>query len=268
MSANAPPPPLPAVNTWLAENLRLTAFTAAPTFDASSNWWETVTGFAPESAAVRRNRLEREDVGTFEGARLSLTVDPIRVQWIASAIMPEPPDAPDCLLNIGTFVDKRVQFQNLMKQWIDNCKVPISRLAFGAALVQPVNSTKEAYERLGQYLRRVDIVPGASDFMFRINKQISSKTPGDNVTINRITTWGAVVMRIATLGVNLADDRSPLSVAPSAEQPLTWFGCRVECDFNTSPDHQGPLPPDRLRELWIELTNEVLPFAEKGDDAL
>jgi hypothetical protein len=257
MSREAPPPPDPTV--WQAQYLRLIAFPVQPAFDYSRGWWRDLTGADPQTSTEKRQRQEREDSGPYAGIELSLAVDLLRVQWTAALAL-DLANPPSGVPSIGPFLARRDWFRDLMAPWLNALDRPIKRLAFAGALVTPVDDRRSAYERLNQYLRWVDIDPGSSDFLYRINRPRPSNSGVTGLTINRLTTWGAMVFTLQRGVLIMGDpaihhhDRGP-----------ELFATLAELDINTSADRQEGLPRERLGQIFTELTDVALDIASHGD---
>src|SRR5262245_1956713 len=109
MSRDAPQPPPP--ETWQALNLRLIVFTTESKGRDERGWWQEVTGAAPDSSV--RKKAEREDSGLYQDVQLTLSIDSLRMQWVASG-----PIDPERLLEqtplLGPFMARRNWFRDLM----------------------------------------------------------------------------------------------------------------------------------------------------------
>jgi hypothetical protein len=261
MSATAPMPPDPAI--WHAQYLRLIAFPTEPQDAVEQHWWQDITGLEVESSLLKRH--ERRYVGNFQGTSLELNIDLLRVQWTASPYIDEE-NAPEQLPTLGSFLERREWFQALMIRWLQRCP-PIKRLAFAGALFQPVADHQSAYQRLNQYLRKIEIDPDTRDFLYRINRRTASLIGIPNLFINRLTTWTAgryTVEISARLANPLA---SPLIVERG--QPVArreQYACLLELDINTVPEFPGDvLPQDRLPQIFAELVEIGEEIATHGD---
>jgi hypothetical protein len=242
---------------WQANHLRLIAFPTAPAFGTQQNWWEELTGGAPEESSEKRQRQEKQASGPFDGIELTLDIDVLRVQWTAQPRLALE-DVPDGLPTIGQFLVRRDRFVRLMQQWLETCP-PLSRLAFVGALQQPVGGHREAYEILDRYLRHVEVDPETTDFLYRINRRLPSRTEIPALMVNRLSTWAATKHAFTRVVQAAGGEPVPTVRAES-------FAARVELDINTVPDFPGGvLPHDRLGEIFAELSQHALEVATNGD---
>jgi hypothetical protein len=255
VAANSPAPP--PVESWQAHYLRLIAFPVEPAYGIAQTWWEQLIGTAADNIADQKQKRTREEFGTTAGANLVLSIDPARVQWTAAHI--EETDAPvPGLPVIGPFVERKGWFVPLMQRWLASCP-PVNRLAFIAVLNQPAENRVEAYRLLDRYLRHVEIdAEGSDSLLYRINrKRASEAVPG--LAINRLSTWIAgrtELVRAVGLpsGENVQTER------------IESHSCRVELDINTVPDFSGgPLPQDRLADVFAEMAEMAHEIAATGD---
>ncbi len=259
MSANAPLPPPP--ETWLVESLRLTAFPVAPAFEQSHDWWQGVANGQPETSSEKRQKQQREDSGPFGGAELALAVDLLRAQWSAGPIV-NPEELPEGIPNIGPFVERRTWFRDLMGGWLGECNLEIKRLALGVVLIQPVFDRRTTYERLNQYLRRVDLNLDCTEFLLRFNRLQPTRTHVAGLNINTLTTWSGLKVSIAQFAVALGNPG-----ITQAAMGVPMHACRLEFDINTDGEYPGPLPQAELQNLWGEFADLALEVATRGDEA-
>ena len=234
----------------------LIAFPAEPAFESSRDWWRALTGADPERSVEKRQRLEREDSGLFEGLELKLSIDLLRVQWTASVRLVAE-DPPEAFPTIGPFLERLVWFRDLMHQWLLTCP-PLKRLALAGPLNQPVASHRDGYARLDQYLRPVDLDPDSRDFIYRINRRRLSNAGIAGLEINRLATWVVGKMAVAM--------HAEILGGPSARmQHAEYYACVVELDINTSEEYEGLLPNARLPAVLNELSDFALEIATNGD---
>jgi hypothetical protein len=240
---------------WEAQYLRFIAFTAEPQVNKTQTWWQDVVGGESETTSTK---FQREEKGSYEGAYLSLLTDIVQVSWILlPAIDPNnPPTLPPVLE--GGFPKVRESFSHLILRWLSSCP-PVKRLAFNAKLIRYSEGPKDAYQILNGYLPNLKIDPGTSDFLYRINRPRKSRSV-DDLSINRLSTWSAVMFRL-TVGVHELQTGSSHILS----RQEGWHACSVELDINT--DHHDPreLAQPRLPQLFRELVTLGTEIAEKGD---
>lgn len=258
MSAMAPL--LPDPSRWQAQYMRLIAFPTEPHASVEQQWWQDLTGLEVESSL--RKKHERADTGLFQGVSLALEIDLLRVVWTASPRI-DAGNPPEQLPTLGPFLERREWFQELMSRWLQHHCPPIKRLAFASELIHPVDDHRSAYLLLDQYLRKIEVDPDTSDFLYRINRRTPSSTGIPNLFINRLTTWTAgqytIEIRAGLAGQQWAEaDRAII-------QKKQYF-CALALDINTIPDFPGGvLPHDELSRIFNELVNLGVAIATQGD---
>ena len=239
--------------TWQAESLRLTCFPSSATDISSKNWWLDVIGEQPENTAIRAKDGFRQDEGHINGRKVLLGILPIRIDWLMV------PSDEEGATSIGSFQDGLDAFLIPMSRWFKKSP-PLRRLAFGTALMLPVDSRQSGYELLGKYLPNVKLDSvGTSDFLYQINRPRVSQTKISDLMINRLTKWS--VLKQGLFGFELSPNAQVATLVPSSET----LACRVELDINTSADYKGDLPSDKLTEIFTELIDLTKEIALKGD---
>lgn len=255
MSANAPAPPPPEV--WQAAYLRLIAFPTEPAYDIRQNWWQELTGLQSTELNDKRQQREREESGEYDGITLTLNTDILRVQWTAQLVV-TPSEMMERFPAIGPFPERNNWFVPLMGRWLANCP-PLKRLTFAARLEQPVTGHQEGYERLNQYLRRVDLDPESSDLLYRINLRRPSVTGIPNLLVNRISTWVVRKSSMAMIAHIGGGD-------PEAGQQIRAerYAATVELDINTHHNYPGELPHNELARVFEDLAEGATEIATHG----
>lgn len=240
------------LSTWQAESLRLTCFPSSAKEFKVEDLWQKIIGEPPENTIVRAREGFRQDDGHFNGRKVVLGTQPIRIDWLLG------PSEQDGETTIGTFQENLDLFLELMSRWL-KISPPLRRLAFGTILAFPVDSRKSGYERLGNYLPNVKLDPiGASDFLYQINRPRVSQSQIPELMINRLTKWSVLKRGLARF--ELSPD-SQVSLLPSSET----LSCRLELDINTSGDYQNDLPLDKLTTIFNELVDLTKEISLKGD---
>lgn len=257
MSRDAQSPPDPDV--WQAQYLRLISFPVEPQNSVQQNWWHDLAEADRESRVDKKLQVEEE--GVFEGLSLLLSIDLLRLQWtVAPRLLAD--NLPQGPPTLGPFLQWKDWFRNHMHRWL-TMSPPIRRLAFAAVLVQPVENREAGYAMLDRYLRSVDIDPQSTDFLYRINRRVRSRTDVPELHVNRLTTWSvgrfAVVVRGQLTG--LADQEAGQQIARSETH-----ACVLEFDINTVPEPAGRvLPREALPRVFDELVELGVDIATRGD---
>jgi hypothetical protein len=243
---------------WQVRNLRVTAFPGpSAQFNQEPNWWAELMGEPPETSLrqSRREILEQED--HLENGRLSLTVQPNRINWLFSAIIDEEEIAVPI---IGPFEETLGIFLPLMERWLqlDTCP-PLSRIAFGTILLFPVDSQQIGYQQLNELLPSITLDPeeDVSDFSYQINRPRNTITQVEDLRINRLSKWQVSTIRYASLIVGQTSTRESSAQALSA--------CRLELDINTHQDFNSEFRSEHLLIVFNELVDLGREIARQGD---
>ena len=240
---------------WETESLRTTVFPSPDAPIESQNWWTSVVGESPETEVARVKIGERQIQGVYHGARLTLRIQPARIDWSLTSIpSPEPPeDFP----TVGRFEETCGYFRELMERWLP-MSPPVNRIALGGIFVLPVETLTDGYKQLAAYLPAVKLdVDGSSDFLYRINRRRTSKTGIQNLQLNRLSTWSVVSMEILTLG--------PGGTMKAIRGGSPSFACRVELDINTMAEFEEELNPQQSMKIFKELVGTAGEILDKGE---
>jgi hypothetical protein len=160
---------------------------------------------------------------------------------------------------MGFFADLNGQFKDVMHRWLLlNPKLPITRLAWGAVLVLPVQSRVAGYDTLQAFLPSLTIdSAGSTELLYQINRsRMSHVIPG--LSINRLQKWS--VARFQSFGMAIAGGESI-----QANLGMGADGCRLELDINSSPEYPGPLPAEFYGPLLEEFVHLGTEISEQGD---
>lgn len=237
------------------EFLRLTAFLHPEERPIEPTWWADVTNVQPEQRTSKPARGEFQDSGLLGTANLSLSVLPGRVDWLLFPGPFEPTvDLVAVINSVGLFPDQFGDFIALMGRWLRNAP-RILRLAFGAVVLDPVDSKEAGYRKLADYLPGVQInSAGSEDFLYQINRPRTSRTiPA--LRVNRLSKWSVAYFQRFRLGMLL----------PSAQLGDRTHACRIELDMSTPVEHLQALPGDRLGDLFRELADLAAEVVSSGD---
>lgn len=253
--------PASDLSAWQVETLRLTAFSTALPDLSSIKWWETVTGEPSETKTLQQRTGRLQETGRIKGGfcNLSLECQPQRIDWLFSPIVKDDQE----LKSFPTFVslpDGLKIYEEMLLPWIAQCPT-LNRVAFGAALTQPVENRRAGYQTLAKLLPAVELDPeGSSDFSYQINRPRVSKSGVQNLRINRLSRWG--VVRLSGIMVQVTAGQPTARVFESSQEVNA---CRVELDINTSPQFQGTFPSETLASLVKELMDLGIEIASNGD---
>ena len=242
-----------SADTWRVEMMRLTAFpTPGPPVDAAcvQDWWSKLFGTPPEKVTQDLKIGVTQLQGRVDDAFMVAIQNPVSFNLRRLANDPEqPPAEPN---DISLYVAAVPAFQDLALRWLglENCP-SLRRMAFGATLVQPVDSHAKGCEILNRHLPDVSVHPDSLDFLYQINRRRASSTI-DDLLLNRLSQWSIQYLReiaVSTDGT-LANKSEVLA-------------CRMELDMNSVPSNE-PLPKDRLPKLFKEMVDLAGEIANKG----
>lgn len=252
MTTNGSTPPIDA---WQVASMRFTAFSSEVVPLERLPWWDDVVGVPPEAVVSRPKTGQSQAQGEFEGRRLTLQIQPGRVEWSLNppAKAAEDPGLP----LLGPFPEVLASLSKVVTAWLPQAPA-VTRVAFGAARMQQVETVRSGYVLVTKYLRSVAIDPdGSSDLLYQINRPRPSVTGIEGLRMNRLTKWSVQVgqLVIMTLGTE------GIATRITSEDVV----CRLDLDINTAPDFVGTLPAERLGDLFQEMTDLGREIAQRGD---
>jgi len=243
----------PELKAWIANSLRMTAILSPAAQLPKHSLWEELFGQPPENITSQpRTGVQQED-GSFEGGRLSVTVQPARVDWMLTVDNNQATNSP--IPSIGQFVDLLNLFADKMTRWLE-MSPPLQRLAFGSILLLPMDEESSARQQLFAYLPfNPQNFENAQEFLYQINRPRSSTSGLSNLQINRLSKWSVIKWKIINFSPNIS----------SYSESLDSLTCCIELDINTSPDYQEDLPKEKLPQIFRELVDLGKEIVKEGD---
>jgi hypothetical protein len=242
---------LPPLSAWQSRLLRLTAFPSPAAQILGPEWWAKTVGTSPEIIKSQPQKNEQHMEGVWGTGTLELGIQPLRIDWRYVVIEETPTDR---LQALGSITETLDAFQDLMNRWLEDDTVPsLFRLAFGAVLIQPVDTHIAGYELLSRYLPFDLDTKGSSDFLYQINRQRLSTILG--IKINRLSRWAVALLKQAAVS----------SASPGVHEFPDLFAAQLEVDINTVPEFERELARDQLPELLNELVELAVEIASEGD---
>jgi len=247
---------------WEVQILRFTGF-LPPSFKANHKaWWKIITGDEPENRIEKPKENLIEDSGRFnlglnEG-NLKLTIKPDRIDLLYDSIINlKSPEIPS-LGNYGQIVNNYIE--NIISKLIldTNDFPPLTRLAFGAVLFQPVETVENIFELLSSYIKCIDFdsVSKNTDFQYNTNRPRDVEIDGNQITINRLMKWNARISQLIKF--------NPSTNIPQVSSYPAGF---LELDINTAvkkdlqQSFEGDFTINVSKEL-VSLANEI---SREGD---
>jgi hypothetical protein len=190
---------------------------------------------------------------------LILKLEPDRIDWV---LAPKEPDLNELaaepeFVTLGPAIETLDGFSALAERWLARNDVPaVGRVAFGAILVHPEADRAAGYQRLPDYLP-VQVDPASSDFLYQINlPTVPSATGIEGLRLNRLSKWTVTALKFLALRFT----GTSLQAQPVPEK----FALRVELDMNTAPGFIGPIPHERLADVYRELVTASREIATNG----
>ena len=133
----------------------------------------------------------------------------------------------------------------------------ITRLAFGATLLQQVSDINEGASRLLQYLPFLDLEDRAArDLLYQVNRPRRSLTV-PHVSVNRLSRWSLELVQSGTLVIRAAQ---PPQMNTTQEQPVI----KLILDINTAPENSA-ISLSKMPGLLAEFIQFAQEISTKGD---
>ena len=243
---------------WQVELLRFTGFPMPDAHIEHLNWWKDIVGESSETRLIQTRKGLFQDKGPFEKGELLLKVEPFRIDWLYRST--QNPEEEDQRISLGLFQETIKNFVDLINKWFTFKDFPpLQRAAFGAIIYQPVETDREGYEKLSEYLKpSVKLDPdGSSDFIYQINRPRDFNTDIANLKINRLMKWS--VRRIRFIGFVFDEEQKDIFKGQET------YACRLELDINTVPDPRICLNAKECQAIFNEFVNMAREISQKGD---
>jgi hypothetical protein len=147
-------------------------------------WWTDATGMASDQQVANPKQGIFRELGAYQGGTLALGVQPGRVDWVYAAATPEDELIAE-ILTLGAPRDSIERFRDIARRWFV-VGLPVSRLAVGIVLLEPVADRRDAYQHIARYVRGLQLDSDrCSDFLYQINRhRTSTVLPG--LRVNRL----------------------------------------------------------------------------------
>jgi hypothetical protein len=238
-------------NWWIA-NARLTAF-VAPDAIVPPTLWQAVLGEEPETTIVQREAALRIESGPFAEGKLTLQVQPIRIDWVHEPAGMGEGGQP---VTLGRFPAAAEPLPQLGRQWIESEWFPsVQRMALGFVLTSPTRNNETGYGELRRFIDGVPSSPDAADFLYQVNRARPSRVGLNGIHVNRLSRWSVGAYQFVAL--------APGSPHP-IESPLQYH-LRLELDISTSAHFRGLIPPEAAAGLIHDLFNGAQEISEQGN---
>lgn len=235
---------------WSPANFRLTTFVSEEIAGDYANWWESVTGSAPDEVKEER-RISRSTVsGPWEDGELKLIVQLARIDWVYES---KKELISKTIPTLGDFAAQSLVFQNAMGKWFQVSDCPsVNRLAFGVTLLHAASVMKDAFSFLNGRIPVTLYDDGSSDLLYQINRPQPSKSD-DLIVINRLSKWSVITFSQQVLS------------AEGTLKAADIFAATLELDINTAPSSDLSLSPTNMGVLLGEFVTLAQEIAINGD---
>ncbi len=250
--------PIRDLETWNAENFRLTVFPVIGQDINTQGVFEEVAELSPEETISKHGSGHTLIRAGIEYGELQLIFEPDRIHWVHSTKVDKPPDEPRIPI-LGPYPNTLESFRPIAAKWFKNASFPeITRLAFGTVLLSPVENRPSGYELLVQYVPSLEVDPhNVSDLLYQINRRRISEEGSSGLKVNRMTKWSVVMSQF-----------TGLQILPSEIRKVTeaqTFALRLELDINTDQAYESILPRDSIQVIFDELVELATEIALEGD---
>lgn len=244
---------------WKVESVRCTAFPVQDASFDSSNWWTDVVGEQPDQITTKPMEGTYQAQGSKLGGILQLSVQPIRMQWTLNPNLPDDEGESWQIPNVGG-VDRVAEFLKIIESWLQ-VTPNLSRLAFGAVLLNIVDDTKTGYDQLDDLLPNVDVDSSVMrDFSYQVNRTRSS-VEVEGVQINRLSKWS--VAAVSPMAIQIQGGQQV--VQKYVGEPVS--AVRLEVDINNVPDPDHQFDNESAVKIFDELVSLGLEISTSGDVA-
>jgi hypothetical protein len=236
---------------WRLSSLRFTLFSDAPKAEGSG-LFEDFFEITPDAETHRKAEFLSEFAAQKGSVVYQTIIAGPKVDFLVSVALTDAMQTGFPMLpQEGEF---ERQFQLSATRLV--AKRNIVRVAVGAHYVQPVANKDKGYELLVEYLPGIRLDASSSDFQYRINRPRSIVCAGQEVRLNRLSTWSCLSVKV---GVEVGGMSSP-EVISSAVSVLT--------DVSTVPEQNYS---NFTEQVKASVTGTLFQFskeiAQKGDIA-
>lgn len=239
---------------WDADVLRLTRLCPPGPAINVDGWWNRLVGADPDSANTQPKAGIQAVAGRYDDWPLALQVlqREGRIDWIAGGLG-ESVNNPDA----APFPQRLSSFMEIMRRWLTEVDLPTNRLALGMVCMLDINSVREGYQKISDYLDFDVNADVSSDFHYQINKRRESiVVPG--MWVNRLMQWSVASFHEKALVISAG-----AGIAASETAAPRYF-LRLELDINTAPE-TSQLPSDRLAALLEEFAEWAGQIIREGE---
>jgi hypothetical protein len=234
---------------WQTEVLRVTAFPISGATVVLPNSWKDITGNDPDETVTQPAPRQSFEAGPFFGGRLSVGHQPGRIDLVLMADQNNPPPAE--FFHIGSF-DIAIDHILPAARKMFRPDMVMQRLAIGAVLLDPVESTEDGYEVLKSILPIAREFPeNARDFFLQLNVPVTiSATDTLQMPINRLLKWHSARLQMMNM---IGGSGVPTQIVGGTEIHVV----RLEMDINTPADLPFALSFQNMLDLIDHLAAQA-----------
>ena len=239
---------------WRLNSLRFTFFSDTPLTVAGSALFDGFFGLSADAETHRKAEFLSEFTAEKGQVVYQTIIAGPKVDFLASiGLSPEVVQSGFPVLpQEGNF---EARFSEAAKNLVAEERTHITRVAVGAHFVHLVSDKEEGYQSIARLIPGIRLDPSCSDFQYRINRPRFVSCAGQEMHINRLSTWGCLSMQI---GVGVSGGVSSHSTIGSAVSVVT--------DINSVPSQNLSKFANDVRASVIEnifkLSREI---AQNGD---
>ncbi len=239
---------------WRVESLRVTIFFDQSAIISQQDWYEKCLSVTPETTEYRRAEGMQIDTGILDGHRYTLQVQRGRADWLITTALIVPDPTQSDLGGYELFPKILEGFRDWLLE-IDS----VIRIAIGVVGRLQAKSKEHSYQLLQKFLPSMTIDPDSSEFNYRINRPREFEiSPGQNILINRISAWGAVVLRQLQPFV-IGPNNGGMNLLDLGE----WMRCEI--DISSDANRSEIIDPSQKRALFDKLIEICVEIFNKGD---
>jgi hypothetical protein len=159
--------------------------------------------------------------------------------------------------SVGPYNETFTSFFESTSKWIGEANPSTTRVAFGGLLTSRTAGREEAYGHLRDLLRSVKVDPeNMRDLEYRVNWPSKSKV--QDLVLNRVTTWSALVFSSRLLEVTG-------SYVQQGGETAQVNAVRLEFDNNTDDANKAIFDQRKLIPIYLELVELARQNAAEGE---
>ena len=239
---------------WKIELIRLTIFVDDELHSKNlEDWLTKISGQDP--IQINKTGTTFLGISKLDSSFLKLQWKKNRIDLILNANILEVEN------NIGEFSMFDKYCNEYILKYFDMEECPLSnRIALGVILYVPIKDNVEGMKRLKRYLKSVNIIDEAGDFLYRINIPLKSNAENE-IDINRLVTWNVGLIQILQMDIN------PSLAIYNPTEEASSIVCRVEMDLSTTQNTTVKMNTVQQKKIATKLIDIANGIAESGENS-